>query len=303
MLFFNYLLLVLNLSIAQDDSLVSKKVVSKLNTTQHSIKHNKKKQYLSVVGPTMMMSSPNCYVFSNDVIQTDRPTISQTTSTTPHHWVQTENGFLYQRNADGSSFFNYPWTVWKYGVLPNTEISLQTTLRSSIGQPNNVPVTGLIPFTVGFKTRLFQGTKIIPAVSFYGGLSLPKVATYNYAQTYYAPYAQFIFSNTINSWTNLIYNIGVNLDGFEPVPIFTYTLAPMFELTKQIACFVEAYGQFPQNSAATNGFDAGILYLVTPNFLLDASAGINIYKIYTPYFVSLGISYRKQVVKKKLIHR
>lgn len=56
--------------------------------------------------------------------------------------------------------------------------------------------------------------------------------------------------------------------------------------------FIEPYGLIPNRDEAIHLLDAGVIYLILPNFQADISGGIGINELAIDNFISLGFSYR-----------
>ncbi len=265
-----------------------------LNTDHKGNKKNKKY--------TMQMD-PNSVV-SRTVINTDRPFISQSSNVTPYHFVQTENGFYYNQNGSDRSFTT-PLTIWKYGVLPNTEVNIQTSVENIV-RPE--AMSGITPLIIGFKTKIIDNVydPRLPFISIYGSLGIPGVATSGFQKRYISPNLILDFSNNISSKLMIMYNAGISWDGFSANPTFLYTIAPLYAILPSLGVYAEAFGNISQGVSAAdfkklNGkfkpsMDAGLLYLVNSSFLLDCSAGVSAYEN-IPFYISLGISYRFATIR------
>ena len=87
-------------------------------------------------------------------IQTDRPGESEFPSIVPSGYIQSENGFLRERQSSTSKTIKYPSALWKYGLSKGLELSLITELVCKKDSSKNE--TGLKPITIGFKVNICQ---------------------------------------------------------------------------------------------------------------------------------------------------
>ncbi len=81
-------------------------------------------------------------------------------------------------------------------------------------------------------------------------------------------------------------------DGETPDATFLYTLTTGFSLSEKLGCYVEVYGFAPQNDTADHRFDGGFTYLISDNFMIDASGGFGITENAPDYYTAFGFSFR-----------
>ena len=96
----------------------------------------------------------NLYGQSLPAIQLDRPDQTECPFITPKKYIQIENGFTIENFDQNQKSYNYPSTLWKYGINEKFELRLITELVSE--KTNGNTNTGLLPITIGFKTSLFE---------------------------------------------------------------------------------------------------------------------------------------------------
>ncbi|MCK5465555.1 MAG: transporter, partial [Bacteroidales bacterium] len=88
------------------------------------------------------------------------------------------------------------------------------------------------------------------------------------------------------------YNLGYEFEGAFETNRFIYSLVLGYALAEKWGIFMETY----TNKTGKNPFDvradAGITWLLFPNFQLDLSGGLGISKISPIGFISAGLSWR-----------
>lgn len=230
-------------------------------------------------------------------IATDRPDQTETAVLVPGGMMQFESGFNYEETGGDQPGLVHPTLLWRLGLNGKTELRMITDLTTrGDGDQRN---TGVDPVAVGLKTALWEERGWIPKASLIAHLSIPTLASADRKTEYYFPDFRFTFLNSISDKITLGYNIGAQWDGFSGEPVFLYTLAPAFSLGGAWGCYVELYGFAPQNGRADHNVDGGFTYLLNNNAQFDLSGGWALgKKDGVPYYVSLGFSWRFDVVKR-----
>jgi len=229
-------------------------------------------------------------------IQLDRPDQTECPFIVPKNYIQLETGFLIQKLNDGSRYYTFPSTLWKYGVNDRFELRMITelvTLKSKGGS-----VTGLNPITLGFKANLLAEKGILPLTSFIGHITTSKWGSSGLHTSTIAPSFRFVMQHTLSEKVSLSYNLGAKWNGEDPEPIYLYTLTSGISLTEKLGCYIELFGFAPEKEMAEHSVDAGFTWLVNNDLMLDISACAGINRNAPENYVALGISYRFPLKKK-----
>ncbi|WP_185146669.1 transporter [Chryseobacterium sp.] len=227
---------------------------------------------------------------AQESIQTDRPDQTESVAITPKNFLQIESGLLYEKTGDNSESYSHPTVLWKYGINENFELRMVTEFNTERSENKNL--SGLAPMTLGFKAKLAEEIKFLPAISFIGSLTLNKTGTQTFQTPYTAPAFRFLLQHTLSEKWSLGYNLGAEWNGESPDATGIYTLSAAYSLTEKLGAFAEFYGFLNKYQSADHRFDAGFTYLLNDNLQIDASSGLGISKISPDYFLSCGISYR-----------
>lgn len=156
-------------------------------------------------------------------------------------------------------------------------------------------LSGFNALQLGFRQNLMKQKSIIPAIGIqltakFGGFDRYEREQYNYE-------AKLLLQHHINEALTLNTNISAEYNDQQNNTLGRYVLSFGYSLTEKIGLVAEAYGTFNENNTDIL-FDAGISYLLSPNFQLDAYTGYGSNKIagesptIESYFISLGFSYR-----------
>lgn len=225
-------------------------------------------------------------------IGTDRPTHSESASLVPKGYFQMENGFSIE-DTDPGFLYTYPPTLWKVGVNDNFEVRVFTKYINIQHEPNP-DVDGLLPVQVGFKAKLLDSKGIIPRVAFLGHLSLPGIASKQFATTYFAPSMRLAFQNTITDMFSVSYNVGTQWNGEDPRPTFLYAFTARASVFEGLGAYLEVYGDVPQQREDDfrHRLGGGLTYLVSNEVLVDVSGGIGLSDNAPERYIAVGLSYR-----------
>lgn len=231
-------------------------------------------------------------LFSQDVIQLDRPDQTETVYVVPKKYLQAETGFMYEKANKTDKHFHMPSILWKYGLNDKVELRLITEFSKTISTSENA--YELQPISLGFKSALIEEKGIIPKISFIGKVEFVKSEILQ--KKAIIPAFRFTFQNNINPKTSIGYNLGIIWnEELKETYIYTFTIGKV--ITNKLNYFLEMYGFISQGLRADHRINGGITYLVNKNFMLDTSAGIGLSKKSIKNFISLGISYRIKLFK------
>lgn len=256
-----------------------------------------KKNKLLILSAFVALNVPTVSAQDDAPIATDRPDQTETAILVPGGMLQFESGFNYEETGGNQPGLVHPTLLWRLGLNGKTELRMITDLTTrGDGDQRN---TGMDPIAIGLKTALWEERGWIPKASLIAHLSIPTLASPERKTDFYFPDFRFTFLNVLSDKLSLGYNVGAQWDGFSGEPVFLYTFAPALSLGGAWGCYAELYGFAPQYGKANHNFDAGFTYLVNNNAQFDISGGWSLTgKEGVPYYVSLGFSWRFDVVKK-----
>ena len=230
---------------------------------------------------------------------TDRPDQTESSVTVPHHSLQIEIGGLFENDKNSNwenSFRQYPGALLRYGLLPNFELRFGGAFgeSKSINRNNAAEdfTRGLNPLSAGFKVFISEENGIWPELAFIGSVSLPRSGHPDFRLDYFTPSFLLAGSHSLAENLGLGWNLGAEWESFNPKPNGIYSVVLGISASNRLGIFIESYGRYAMDEAADHRMDAGMTYLLMPNFQLDASAGMGISEAAPDYFVSFGASFR-----------
>jgi len=206
------------------------------------------------------------------VVNADRPDQTDGAYTIEKGYLQLENGFFLQHEAE-STTFGLANVLLRLGVCKDLELRLSGLLVNE--KEKTIPSsTGIQSSEVGFKLDLLKQQKIIPAISLASSVTLPFLFSKPFKTGLIQNTTKFLFSNDLNKATQLGYNTGV-ITIKHAKPIWFYTISSGRVLNKELACFIESYSFFQSTAKPDFNFDGGISYSFSDLFVADMATGFS----------------------------
>ncbi len=239
-------------------------------------------------------------------IETDRPGQTNTPSTTPNKWLQSEVGF--QKQTDKfvygvvlkDIYFQHPSLLAKYGIGSRFEVRLITELSyvNKRRVNSNDINKGTTNTQIGAKFNFLKQKGFIPKAAI--------IAHYRFNALNTNPIGRdsinganfrFAMLHTTSDNFSLGYNLGMDWDELGSPPVYLYTFSPRFSFSEDWLVFIELYGFIEKNRVPKTSADVGISYFINDNFKIDASGGTRINKDVRIKFYSIGASFRFKTSK------
>lgn len=229
-------------------------------------------------------------------IQLDRPDQTECPFIVPANYLQVEAGGTFEQVDNNKSEYSAPSVLWKFGINEKTEIRLITELATE--NFKSASTTGLLPVTFGFKTNICAEKGIIPIISFIGHLTSSGIGSKEYHTNYLAPAFRFTFQHKLSEKVSLAYNLGAEWDGENAAQTYIYTLTTGLSLSDKLGAYIEIYGFAPYSYKPDHRTDCGFTWLINNNCMADISGGMGLTENAPDFYVSLGFSFRLEVIKK-----
>lgn len=240
-------------------------------------------------------------------IATDRPSIAYESSTVPKGIFQFESGFQFTRNNFRNQLgnntyadtYNIPNIVFRTGFTDRWELHLgwdllkQKTVFNGSTFQNQIKSNAL---TVASRVAIIdQADGWRPEMTFFGAVELP--FTTDQPNGSISTLFRFCMQNDLSEKLNVFYNLGADFyessngtNTFLQVDA-TYALGANYYIVPDLIFYGEIYGALPyRHFDHTFGFNAGFMYFINDQMMLDAVAGYTINSDnFEPYF-TLGFS-------------
>lgn len=214
---------------------------------------------------------------------TDRPDETEAPSTVAKGYLQIESGFFYRdwrNDPRRHKEWAYNTTLLRYGLLDNLELRLGTDVVQLWERPHGQEIqrteTGFEPLLAGVKFGIAEENGIFPEIGFMGHVRLPFAASEQFRPENMGVDFRFAFTHTLNENSDLSYNFGAEWHNDASRPTYIYTISYGYDLTDQLGIYGELYGDLHEDESAEHFWDAGITYLLSQNFQLDAFVGTGI---------------------------
>ena len=127
-------------------------------------------------------------------------------------------------------------SVLRYGINSTTELSMQAAWLYTTDEGENY--SGISDMAVGFKTRLFDGWKAVPAISLRGLLYIPGGENYSFLPDNFGFQLDLTCFNHLTSWCNLGYQGTIIWDD-TPHPTIVWGAYLDFALADRLTFSVE----------------------------------------------------------------
>lgn len=226
---------------------------------------------------------------------TDRPTQAASSTVVPINSLQIETGFGLTGNEAGDTeykTYSLGTTLLRYGLLENAELrfGFNYNVFKTSSSLADTTLQGFTPIEIGTKIYIAKENGWLPEVAVLASLTLPSGSEEFKANTI-TPSLFIAASHTISDNIGLGYNIGTVWDGVNPEAIGKYSIGLGWSPIDNLGVFGEFYGTFG-DLGDTHSFNAGLTYLLTPNFQLDTSFGFDLSDDADDFFVGAGLSWR-----------
>ena len=234
-------------------------------------------------------------------MDTDRPGQTNSPSTVPKKWIQSEIGFLKQtEKQDAVVFYQHPLLLTKYGLSKCFELRLITEVETIKEKNFNgyTVFTGLTSVQLGGKFNFLKEKGLRPKTSLIAHYDFARLRKPLYYDTIDGANFRFAIQHTISEKISLGYNIGMAWRSFRNSANFIYTLSPAFNINERWKAFIEVFGFIWNDRPPQNSVDAGTSFYVNDNFKLDASAGFGLNNQAPDNSFSIGASFRFKTTNK-----
>ena len=206
---------------------------------------------------------------SDETINTDRPDQSEGVYTLPKGQFQIENGYVFSKEDSSANL------MLRYGLITNTEIRLEGDF--------DLRTPDFSSTTFSVKQRLYESEqRYIPSVGLigYGQYSKTDAKTYTFDVC-------LAFESSLTDQLSLAYGARSS-EQFKNLDV---TAQVNYAPNNKFWTFVEYYASYNGTRAPEHNINAGIAYLLKPNFQIDLSGGRTLWQPEAQYFVGVGIGY------------
>ena len=224
---------------------------------------------LKVILIALLISSAS---FSQKII-TDRPDQTEAASTIPKGSFQIEMGFVASSKEHNTlNSFAGPSTLLRYGLTDKIELRFFNQYEAhklELFDETNKE-SGFSDIELGAKVQLFKKEGAYTEIAFLSHAIIP-TAKDELSNGELGVVNKLSVSHQLSERFGLGYNVGY--DYVKQTHAFTYSAALGFAFTDRFGGYIEPYGVYAEQGFFESYFDAGLTYLTSDNFQLDASYG------------------------------
>lgn len=225
-------------------------------------------------------------------ISTERPSFSTSPVPLAAGHLQLESGVQYTRIDSGEKDVTLPFALLRAGLAKNLELQLGWAGYSDTDIGNR-SFKGGTDTTIALKTQLTGQKGSLPALGILGQVSLPTGAenktsdsvdpslgllwTYDFANA--GLFGTALVTSTTDDDDDRIGQSGIGAGIGVP-------------LADRLSGYIEYFGVFTHSDAPQHNANAGAIYLVNRNMVLDAVIGAGLNAPAPDYYVGAGVSVR-----------
>lgn len=198
-----------------------------------------------------------------------------------------------------TTMFGYKSETWspnvsvlRYGISNSTELSVQGAWLHTTDEGENY--TGFADLAVGFKTRLFEGWKAVPAISLRGLLYIPGGENHAFLPDNLGYQLDLIFYNQLTSWCGLGY-MGTIIWDDMPKPTIFFGGYLDFFLTDRLVLSVEEsnyYYEPDEDEKLQPWASLTLSYQLFPRVELGLASDISLRHPKEFYNIMLGVAWQ-----------
>jgi hypothetical protein len=226
---------------------------------------------------------------TKDEISTDRPDVTNSSVVVPAGSLQIENG-INLGARDGSRSVDGTNTRWRLGIAPCLEFLVDTpTYFANVHGPGSSGFSDLAP-ALKWQISPNPGSVDLSAVF---GVGLPTGAA-DIAGRGAQPYVQLPWSWELRGGWGVSGMFTEFIRPSDPASklITETTFVIERKLTERVGVFAEYVGDYPLNGGATQLFNSGGFYRLTPNQQVDFHVAFGLNRNAPDYIVGVGYSIR-----------
>ncbi|MDZ4657947.1 MAG: transporter [Bythopirellula sp.] len=231
---------------------------------------------------------------------TDRPDFTEASSTVGRGVIQSENGYTYSFDDDGTDEtigHSYPETLWRIGVLADW-LELRCAYNYANEEINGLGVSGSEDLYLGLKLGLTGQAGILPEMALVPQMTVP-TGDDSFSSDEVLPGLNWLYSWEVNDFISTAGSTQFNRQ-IEDLPNEAYTEFAQswtigYSLLDDVGAYTEWFVLVPHSAVTVQNehyFNGGLTVYLTNNVMWDIRAGLGLNDAADDYFVGSGISFR-----------
>jgi hypothetical protein len=212
---------------------------------------------------------------SVDTINADRPDQTESPHLVSRGKLQIESGIMVNPfDSSGGKTPVIGMVVLRYGLTKKLELRLMAEDGRDRDRFIEETTQGVFPLGIGGKALLLERERgIVPQMALLAWLKLPFTSRTSEQRAYWSPQVLLAFENRLSDALELEYNIGAKQEAYGKAWQEMGSLSLHIELSKKLKLFGEYFGHYQSGEDPVHNVDGGIMYVLSPTFQLDLSAG------------------------------
>jgi hypothetical protein len=230
--------------------------------------------------------------WDREPLVTDRPSFTESAAAVAPGRLQVEGGFTFTKNGEQHSQTLGEF-VFRLGLVRRLEARLAVNPLSVVGRPGRYEAEGPDDITLGARVNLVGAPRgIVPQFAIQGAVVVP---VKNDDRPNVAPALTLASAWNLSDDLSLGSNLGWTYGGVSEDRFSSISASLLFgvSLGKRWGTYAEYYG-FVRTGDHPNEYfvDAGVTFLVSPDFQLDGRIGTGFEDPQPNYFAGIGASFR-----------
>jgi hypothetical protein len=239
-------------------------------------------------------------------LESDRPDFTNTPTTVGYQRFQIESGYTFTHAIAGDSAHDahdLPEMLVRYGVAERLELRVawdEGIVFDRFKDPNSgrvITESGSTDVDFGFKYAISKQDKWRPQSAIAVSVSAP-VGAPALSSRQVDAFVNYLYSWEFNKKLSLNCSTGSlwTAESGDRFSRFSQSASVEYELTEKLHVFNEWYVFLFRDSSDNRPqhyYDAGLTYLVTPNFQLDWRAGLGLSSTADGFFTGCGFAFRR----------
>ena len=231
---------------------------------------------------------------------TDRPDVTEASSTVGPGVLQIETGYTYSRDGSGGDLtesHSIPEALFRYGT-PVNWLELRFAVNCAHEQTAITSATGAEDLYLGLKLGLTLQDGIFPEMALVPQMTVPSGAG-AFTSNELLPGANWLYGWDINDFLSTAggtqFNRAVDSDSGEAYTEWIQTWTIGYSLHDRVGAYTEWFALIPHSAdtARTEHYaNGGITFLITEDIQFDIRAGTGLNDSAADFFAGTGISIR-----------
>jgi hypothetical protein len=228
-------------------------------------------------------------VHGQDKINTDRPDQTDGASVVDEKSLQFETQFYYNKFSSGKLAL-ISSSLLRYGLLKNVEARLLVEQGQERDLFISETTQGIYPLALSTKIVLLKDKPVMPDLSFISYLHLPLTSEKgNYG--FWSPLFTLALEKELNKLT-VAANGTYKHEAFEKVWVWQASTELKYELSDRLSVFAEYFAQYAPDDAPQHNADGGLLFYLSPDWLVHLAYGHTLFTTESNYFGNAGMAFR-----------